>query len=130
MTVVQALTPLTIGRSHVRGALLGALWGFGHSIGQLILGLLMVLLKVRLLSLACFVLSAPGQVPVLMPAWKGVGSRCGKRLANGIVNSQLLSCISSGGHGMACRQALCQLSRHTLSYKYLHAQLIPGTQRV
>ncbi len=70
MTVVQALTPLTIGRSHVRGALLGALWGFGHSIGQLILGLLMVLLKVRLLSLACFVLSAPGQVPVLMPGGK------------------------------------------------------------
>ena len=26
---------------------MGALWGFGHSIGQLILGLLMVLLKVR-----------------------------------------------------------------------------------
>ena len=42
----QALTPLTIGRSHVRGALLGALWGFGHSIGQLLLGLLMVILKV------------------------------------------------------------------------------------
>ena len=31
----------------MRGALLGALWGFGHSIGQLLLGLLMVVLKVR-----------------------------------------------------------------------------------
>jgi hypothetical protein len=44
---LQALTPLTIGRSHVKGALLGALWGFGHSIGQLLLGLLMVVLKAR-----------------------------------------------------------------------------------
>ena len=114
----------------MRGALLGALWGFGHSIGQLILGLLMVLLKVRLLSLACLVLSAPGQVPVLMPARKGVGPRCGKRLASGIVNSQLLTCISSGGHGMACRQALCQWSRSTLSYKYLHMQSNPGTHSV
>lgn len=43
---VQALTPLTIGRSNIKATLMGALWGFGHSIGQLILGLLMVLLKV------------------------------------------------------------------------------------
>lgn len=44
---LAALTPLTIGRSHLRASLLGALWGFGHSTGQLILGLLMVLLKDR-----------------------------------------------------------------------------------
>lgn len=45
-TLPQALTPLTIGRSSVRASLLGAWWGFGHCIGQLILGLLMLLLKV------------------------------------------------------------------------------------
>ena len=44
---LAALTPLTIGRSYLRASLLGALWGFGHSTGQLILGLLMVLLKDR-----------------------------------------------------------------------------------
>lgn len=44
---MQALTPLTIGRSSFNATLLGALWGFGHSIGQLILGLLMVVLKVN-----------------------------------------------------------------------------------
>ena len=44
---LAALTPLTMGRSHLRASLLGALWGFGHSTGQLILGLLMVLLKDR-----------------------------------------------------------------------------------
>lgn len=33
--------------SHWRASLLGALWGFGHSTGQLILGLLMVVLKDR-----------------------------------------------------------------------------------
>jgi hypothetical protein len=44
---LAALTPLTIGRSHLRASLLGALWGFGHSTGQLILGLLMVVLKDR-----------------------------------------------------------------------------------
>jgi hypothetical protein len=42
----QALTPLTIGRSKAKSALLGSLWGLGHSTGQLLLGLLMVLLKV------------------------------------------------------------------------------------
>lgn len=42
---LAALTPLTIGRSQIKASLLGALWGFGHSTGQLILGLLMVLLK-------------------------------------------------------------------------------------
>lgn len=44
---LAALTPLTIGRSHLRASLLGALWGFGHSTGQLILGLMMVILKDR-----------------------------------------------------------------------------------
>lgn len=44
---LAALTPLTIGRTHVKASLLGALWGFGHSTGQLILGLAMVLLKDR-----------------------------------------------------------------------------------
>ncbi len=42
---LAALTPLTIGRSHFKASLMGALWGFGHSTGQLILGLLMVVLK-------------------------------------------------------------------------------------
>lgn len=44
---LAALTPLTIGRSQFKASLLGALWGFGHSTGQLILGLLMVVLKDR-----------------------------------------------------------------------------------
>ncbi|KAK9906886.1 hypothetical protein WJX75_009765 [Coccomyxa subellipsoidea] len=48
---LAALTPLTIGRSSLKATLLGALWGFGHSIGQLILGLLMVVLKDRFTSL-------------------------------------------------------------------------------
>jgi len=43
----QALTPLTIGRSRASSALLGGLWGAGHSTGQLLLGLMMVLLKDR-----------------------------------------------------------------------------------
>jgi hypothetical protein len=43
---VQALTPLTIGRDSTAATLLGALWGFGHSTGQLILGLLVIVLKV------------------------------------------------------------------------------------
>jgi hypothetical protein len=48
---LAALTPLTIGRSHLKASLLGALWGFGHSTGQLILGLLMVVLKDRFTAL-------------------------------------------------------------------------------
>ena len=42
---MQALTPLTLGISSVKASLLGAWWGFGHCIGQLILGILMLLLK-------------------------------------------------------------------------------------
>ena len=51
----QALTPLTIGRNRAAASALGALWGFGHSTGQLILGLALVLLKVRgpLVTLPC-----------------------------------------------------------------------------
>ena len=44
---LAALTPLTVGRSHTAAAVLGGLWGFGHCVGQLVLGLAMVLLKVR-----------------------------------------------------------------------------------
>lgn len=42
---LQALTPLTIGRNRAAASALGALWGFGHSTGQLILGIALVLLK-------------------------------------------------------------------------------------
>lgn len=52
MFVGQALTPLTIGRSPAKAGLLGSLWGFGHSTGQLILGLGLVLLKERFDALA------------------------------------------------------------------------------
>ena len=52
-TSLQALTPLTIGRSRMAASALGALWGFGHSTGQLILGLVMVLLKVCVCVCGC-----------------------------------------------------------------------------
>ena len=48
---MQALTPLTFGHGHVKASLLGCLWGLGHSTGQLILGLMMVVLKDRFNSL-------------------------------------------------------------------------------
>lgn len=44
---LAALTPLTIGRNRFAASALGALWGFGHSTGQLILGLVFVVLKDR-----------------------------------------------------------------------------------
>eukprot|EP00882_Tetradesmus_deserticola_P029513 GHRQ01033065.1.p1 GENE.GHRQ01033065.1~~GHRQ01033065.1.p1 ORF type:complete len:244 (+),score=46.23 GHRQ01033065.1:63-794(+) len=44
---LAALTPLTIGRKRAAASALGALWGFGHSTGQLILGLVFVVLKDR-----------------------------------------------------------------------------------
>lgn len=54
---MQALTPLTIGRSAVMATLLGALWGLGHSTGQLILGLAMIALKVSCLKCLVSILS-------------------------------------------------------------------------
>eukprot|EP00955_Chlamydomonas_euryale_P101838 365377-Chlamydomonas_euryale.AAC.13 len=46
MMLLQALAPLSIGRDRLAACGLGSLWGFGHSTGQLILGLVFVLLKV------------------------------------------------------------------------------------
>ncbi|KAL4572840.1 hypothetical protein LXL04_019628 [Taraxacum kok-saghyz] len=45
---LAALAPLSIGRTRVESALVGALWGCGHDAGQVIFGLLFLLLKDRL----------------------------------------------------------------------------------
>ncbi|KAK9666784.1 hypothetical protein RND81_14G211000 [Saponaria officinalis] len=45
---LAALAPLSIGRSRLESAAVGALWGCGHDAGQLIFGLLFLLLKDRL----------------------------------------------------------------------------------
>lgn len=43
-----ALAPLSIGRSALESGLVGALWGCGHDAGQVIFGLLFLILKDRL----------------------------------------------------------------------------------
>jgi len=45
---LAALTPLSVGPSRAKNALLGALWGFGHNTGQIIFGLLFMLLRNRI----------------------------------------------------------------------------------
>eukprot|EP00245_Coleochaete_scutata_P002459 TRINITY_DN1322_c0_g1_i1.p1 TRINITY_DN1322_c0_g1~~TRINITY_DN1322_c0_g1_i1.p1 ORF type:complete len:388 (-),score=37.87 TRINITY_DN1322_c0_g1_i1:833-1996(-) len=45
---LAALAPLTIGRSRIGSAVLGALWGGGHGTGQLLLGAVFVLFKEQL----------------------------------------------------------------------------------
>ncbi|KAI3960645.1 hypothetical protein MKX01_003819 [Papaver californicum] len=45
---LAALAPLSIGRTRMESAAVGALWGFGHDAGQVIFGLLFLLLKDRL----------------------------------------------------------------------------------
>uniref|UniRef100_A0A1D1ZHJ0 Urease accessory protein UreH n=1 Tax=Anthurium amnicola TaxID=1678845 RepID=A0A1D1ZHJ0_9ARAE len=45
---LAALAPLSIGRTKVESAVVGALWGCGHDAGQLLFGLLFILLKDRL----------------------------------------------------------------------------------
>eukprot|EP00898_Chlorokybus_atmophyticus_P005800 jgi/Chlat1/6220/Chrsp44S05810 len=45
---LAALAPLSIGRSKLQSAWVGALWGCGHEIGQIIFGILFLLLKERL----------------------------------------------------------------------------------
>ncbi|XP_047307663.1 uncharacterized protein LOC124911251 isoform X2 [Impatiens glandulifera] len=45
---LAALAPLSIGRSKLESAAVGALWGCGHDAGQVIFGLLFLLLKDRL----------------------------------------------------------------------------------
>ncbi|KAM7260133.1 hypothetical protein ACFE04_015874 [Oxalis oulophora] len=45
---LAALAPLSIGRTRVESAMVGALWGCGHDAGQVIFGLIFLLLKDRL----------------------------------------------------------------------------------
>ncbi|KAL8543007.1 hypothetical protein ACS0TY_003764 [Phlomoides rotata] len=45
---IAALTPLSIGCTRMESAAVGALWGCGHNAGQVIFGLLFLLLKDRL----------------------------------------------------------------------------------
>ena len=45
---LAALTPLSVGPSRAKNALLGALWGSGHNTGQIIFGLLFMLLRNRI----------------------------------------------------------------------------------
>ncbi|XP_042502206.1 uncharacterized protein LOC122079642 [Macadamia integrifolia] len=45
---LAALAPLSIGRTQLESAAMGALWGCGHDAGQVIFGLLFLLLKDRL----------------------------------------------------------------------------------
>ncbi|GAB4853165.1 Chloroplast protein FOR GROWTH AND FERTILITY 2 [Ancistrocladus abbreviatus] len=45
---LAALAPLSIGRTQMESAIVGALWGCGHDAGQVIFGLLFLLLKDRL----------------------------------------------------------------------------------
>ncbi|KAE9593369.1 hypothetical protein Lal_00029254 [Lupinus albus] len=45
---LAALAPLSIGRTRMESAAVGALWGCGHDAGQLIFGIIFLLLKDRL----------------------------------------------------------------------------------
>ncbi|XP_022763045.1 uncharacterized protein LOC111308741 [Durio zibethinus] len=45
---LAALAPLSIGRTRMESAVVGALWGCGHDAGQVVFGLLFLLLKDRL----------------------------------------------------------------------------------
>ncbi|XP_027089311.1 uncharacterized protein LOC113783411 [Coffea eugenioides] len=45
---LAALAPLSIGRTRIESAAVGALWGCGHDAGQVIFGLMFLLLKDRL----------------------------------------------------------------------------------
>ncbi|WOL18888.1 hypothetical protein Cni_G27685 [Canna indica] len=45
---LAALAPLSIGRTRIESAIVGALWGCGHDAGQVIFGLVFLLLKDRL----------------------------------------------------------------------------------
>ncbi|XP_064961446.1 chloroplast protein FOR GROWTH AND FERTILITY 2-like isoform X1 [Musa acuminata AAA Group] len=45
---LAALAPLSIGRTRIESAVVGALWGCGHDTGQVVFGLLFLMLKDRM----------------------------------------------------------------------------------
>jgi hypothetical protein len=66
---LAALAPMSIGRTRLQSAWMGALWGCGHDAGQLLFGLLFLLLKDRLhmdlLSVSC---TAPATTNTIVTA--------------------------------------------------------------
>jgi sulfite exporter TauE/SafE len=89
---LAALAPLSIGRSRLESAAVGALWGCGHDAGQVIFGLVFLLLKDRLhieilrtwgtrvvgltlLAIGAFGIREASEVPV--PAAAGVEGNVG-----------------------------------------------------
>jgi hypothetical protein len=57
---LAALAPLTIGRSRAQSTLLGGLWGCGHNTGQILFGMVFLVLRDRL-SLNMELISQWGQ---------------------------------------------------------------------
>ena len=58
---LAALAPLTIGRSRAQSTLLGGLWGCGHNTGQILFGMIFLVLRDRL-SMNMDLISQWGQV--------------------------------------------------------------------
>jgi len=59
---LAGLAPLTMGQKQAAAASMGALWGFGHSSGQLLLGILFLVLKERFHGIVPFLSKWAGAV--------------------------------------------------------------------
>ena len=80
--------PLFVGSLSVKASLLGTLWGFGHSTGQLILGIAMVVLKVGS-GLVCLYCVWRGQQQPCAAGLNTAGIDCCHCLMYGLQNADL-----------------------------------------
>jgi len=79
---LAALAPLAMGRSSMAAGFLGGLWGFGHCVGQIVFGIVFVLLKSRLnFNMEMIEQFAGGAIGVTLMAIGLVGYREAKSFA-------------------------------------------------
>ena len=117
---LAALTPLAVGPSRVQNAMMGALWGLGHNTGQILFGLIFVLLRDKL-PFNMEVISQWGQgiVGATLVIIGVMGWLEGRALAEGRGHSH----SHSHSHGLPF--GLGDFAKHTHSHSHSHDENDP-----
>ena len=117
---LAALTPLAVGPSRMQNAMMGALWGLGHNTGQILFGLIFVLLRDKL-PFNMEVISQWGQgiVGATLVIIGVMGWLEGRALAEGRGHSH----SHSHSHGLPF--GLGDFAKHTHSHSHSHDENDP-----
>ena len=117
---LAALTPLAVGPSRMQNAMMGALWGLGHNTGQILFGLIFVLLRDKLpFNLEVISQWGQGIVGATLVIIGVMGWLEGRALAEGRGHSH----SHSHSHGLPF--GLGDFAKHSLSHSHSHDENDP-----